>query len=326
MATQNQDRLRTHFSSAPDSAHSNRWDDLWKEGTFLPWDRGSANPALIDVLASRDRPQTSPDPNPTAGAPPPNSVSQGYASLPAPRNSTSERRARVLIPGCGKGYDIALFAAYGYDAYGLEVSEHAVQAARKYLEDPGKGPLEGEYNVQNEELGKGSMNVLLGDFFDNAWLKEVKGWEGDEGFDIIYDNTFLCALPPSLRPKWAKRTTDLLRSHKNDQSSSDDHTHDGMLICLEFPTHKPASSGGPPWSLPPTVHAELLKRPGEDIEYDEKNVVKTSEREEADNALVKVAHYTPKRTHNVGVIQGIVRDCVSMWRHKSDVSQRERWH
>jgi hypothetical protein len=101
---------------------------------------------------------------------------------------------------------------------------------------------------------------------------------------------------------------------------------DGMLICLEFPTHKPASSGGPPWSLPPTVHAELLKRPGEEIEYDDKGVVKATDRSEAENALVKVAHYTPKRTHSVGVIQGIVRDCVSMWRHKSDVCQRERWH
>lgn len=98
-----------------------------------------------------------------------------------------------------------------------------------------------------------------------------------------------------------------------------------MLICLEFPTHKPATSGGPPWSLPPTVHAELLKRPGEEISYDKGVVVKT-DRPEGEDALVKVAHYTPKRTHNVGVVQGIVRDCVSMWRHKSDVSERERWH
>jgi hypothetical protein len=28
---------------------------------------------------------------------------------------------------------------------------------------------------------------------------------------------------------------------------------------------------------------------------------------------VKIAHYTQKPTHSVGVIKGIVRGCVSMW-------------
>lgn len=36
MASQNQDRLRTHFSSVPDTAHSDRWDDLWKEANVRP--------------------------------------------------------------------------------------------------------------------------------------------------------------------------------------------------------------------------------------------------------------------------------------------------
>jgi hypothetical protein len=93
-------------------------------------------------------------------------------------------------------------------------------------------------------------------------------------------------------------------------------TPDGILICLEFPTHKPAKSQGPPWSLPPTVHHELLKRPGEDISYDDEGVVVASDRAENEKALVRVAHWTPKRTHNIAVINGVVRDCVSVWRHK----------
>jgi methyl halide transferase len=91
----------------------------------------------------------------------------------------------------------------------------------------------------------------------------------------------------------------------------------GVLICLEFPTHKPAASQGPPWSLPPTVHAELLKRPGEEIEYNDAGVVVATDREESADALVRIAHYVPKRTHGVGVINGVVRDCVSVWKHKS---------
>lgn len=330
MASQNQDRLRTHFASAPLADHANRWDSLWQSSTFLPWDRASANPALIDLLAIRDRPSCSPHPNPTPGAPGPNASSPGYASLPPARRADSSRR-RVLVPGCGRGYDVALFAAYGYDAYGLEISSHAVLAARKWLEDPGKESLEGEFRVADKEErlkqgGEGSAAVLEGDYFEKDWEKEVQGWHQDGGgFDVIYDNTFLCALPPTLRPKWAARTVSLLRKNdiKTDQNS--DTRHDsGVLICLEFPTHKPVSSGGPPWSLPPTVHAELLKRPGEDISYDESGVVVATDRTEAENALVKIAHYTPKRTHDVGVIKGVVRDCVSMWRHKSNMSDRER--
>ncbi len=103
------------------------------------------------------------------------------------------------MPGCGRGYDVALLAAHGYDAYGLEVSSHAAEAARKYLEDPGKGPFEGEYAVANEKVGKGAMRIVCGDYFEDGWLGDVEGWEGDEGFDIIYDNTV--SRGPNMRPE-----------------------------------------------------------------------------------------------------------------------------
>ncbi|KAF1837646.1 hypothetical protein BDW02DRAFT_595317 [Decorospora gaudefroyi] len=278
LASANQDRLRTHFSSGPENTHNNRWDELWREASFLPWDRTHANPALIDLLTTRTQPLASSDPNPSLGAPAPSSASPGYSTLPSALTLDGKRR-RVLVPGCGKGYDVALFAAHGYDAYGLEVSVHAAEAARKYLtsEGTGPGPLEGEYK-------------------------------------------FLCALPLSLRPKWAARMRGLLRR----PASSKQRNTGGVLICLEFPTHKPASSGGPPWSLPPLVHDELLKRPGQDIVYGEDGVVQKSDREESEDALVKVAHYTPKRTHEVGIIKGVIRDCVSMWRHKADCAEGER--
>ncbi|KAH7412072.1 S-adenosyl-L-methionine-dependent methyltransferase [Phaeosphaeria sp. MPI-PUGE-AT-0046c] len=295
MATQNQDRLRTHFAALDPLKHSAGWDSLWAEGTFIPWDRGYANPALIDFLASPSSPPTSSDPNPTPGAPRPDTVDGSGVQLPA-------KKGKVLVPGCGKGYDVVLLASYGYDVYGLEVSEHAAELANIYLSDPGKGPLEGEYAVKDANAGNGVMKCLLGDFFDNAWLKET----GGKTFDLIYDNTFLCALPPSLRPKWAERMVELL-------------SPDGILVCLEFPTHKPAKSGGPPWSLPPTVHQELLRRPGDDIIYNDDGTVVATDREESESALIRVAHWTPKRTHNIAVINGVVRDCVSVWCHKKHV-------
>lgn len=63
------------------------------------------------------------------------------------------------------------------------------------------------------------------------------------------------------------------------------------------------------------MHLELLKRPGEEIEYDDGGVVVASERSESESALRRVAHYTPARTHEVAVIKGVVRDCVSVWAH-----------
>ncbi|KAH9878063.1 hypothetical protein J1614_003280 [Plenodomus biglobosus] len=325
-----QERMRAIFDSAGPDDHPSRWDTLWETAEFLPFDRASSSPALIDLLKFRDRPSSSPVPNPTPGVPSQDCPSLGYSCLPPPIRKDGTRR-RVLVPGCGRGYDVALFAAHGYDAYGLEVSTHAADAARKWLERPGDGPLEGEYRAaQNEGPAKGrgwGKTVLLcGDFFSEEWQKDVTGWEEDGGgFDVVLDYTFQCALPPELKPKWAKRHASLLRLHDT-KADPDSKTrpNDGMLVCLEFPTHKPAKSAGPPWASPPLVYTELLKRPGEEITYGENRVVLATDRPEADNALVRVAHYTPKRTHQVGIVDGVVTDCVSFWRPKSQVAERQR--
>lgn len=44
-------------------------------------------------------------------------------------------------------------------------------------------------------------------------------------------------------------------------------------------------------------------------------MVVATDRSAGEGALVRVAHYVPQRTHDVGVIKGVVRDCVSVWRH-----------
>lgn len=159
--TPKQDRLKAHFVAHAPATHAQRWDALWSAGDFLPWDRGSANPALVDALRQR------------------------RDVLPSPKKDG--KRARALVPGCGKGYDVALFAAHGYDAVGLEVSQSAVGVAQEYLASPGEGPLEGEYGVADEAVGRGGVECLLGDFFEDDWLQGAGGL--GEGFDLIYDNT-----------------------------------------------------------------------------------------------------------------------------------------
>jgi hypothetical protein len=73
-------------------------------------------------------------------------------------------------------------------------------------------------------------------------------------YQLIYDYTFLCALSPDLRPKWASKMAELISS-------------DGILIALMFPIsdHK----DGPPYALNPDIYQELLGENFERIHFDE---------------------------------------------------------
>ena len=148
-------RLLQHFSHSTEK-HPALWDDLWIKGTFLPWDKGIPNPALIDILVQKVN---------LIGA------------------SSAENRKKALVPGCGRGYDALVLASFGYDAVGLEYSATAVAAAKAEHE---KSEAQNSYPVVNEQVGKGKVEFVQGDFFDEQWVKEV-GAEG--GFDLIYDYT-----------------------------------------------------------------------------------------------------------------------------------------
>ena len=46
------------------------------------------------------------------------------------------------------------------------------------------------------------VELLCADFF---------AFDAEGGFDFIFDYTFFCALPPSMRGAWGKRTAELLK-------------------------------------------------------------------------------------------------------------------
>ncbi|KAF4636924.1 hypothetical protein G7Y89_g1150 [Cudoniella acicularis] len=263
------ERLASHFKKHDPSQHGQRWDELWKEG-FVPWDKGFPSPALVDLLAERQD-----------------------LFEEAPKG----RRRKALVPGCGKGYDVLLLSAHGYDAYGLDVSKNALEAARKSEKVTSGNKV---YKTR-EGVQRGKVTWLAGDFFKDEFLKNV---EGEGAFDLIYDYTFLCALPPAMRPAWSKRQTQLLAP-------------EGRLVCLEFPTYKPPSTGGPPWALPPKIYMAHLSRPGEKIPYGEDGSLQESELgEPSEDGLVRIAHFQPTRTHQIGYSdEGKVTDWVSVWSH-----------
>ncbi|OQO06035.1 hypothetical protein B0A48_08623 [Cryoendolithus antarcticus] len=258
------EKLRQHFLDHPAEAQTSRWDALWKQQT-TPWDRSAPSPALIDTLVEK---------HDVLGS----SLQGG-------------KRKKALVPGCGRGYDVLLFASHGYDATGVDASETAIEACKAL--DEHQGSDESKYPIADSQIERGARAFMLADFFKDDFLNEAKTSQ----FDVIYDYTFLCALPPALRPKWAKRMAELLAPN-------------GHLVCLEFPLGKAPSTGGPPHGLSSDLYTELFKAPGGEVKYDADGYAVQSEGG-AGQGLKRVEHWAPARSHQVG--QGT--DRVSIWKH-----------
>jgi SAM-dependent methyltransferase len=122
----------------------------------------------------------------------------------------------VLIPGCGAGYEVRAFHEAGWQVTAIDFSPVAVERARS-------------------ELGALASCVVQGDFFTHHF--------GGKRFDLIYERTFLCALPPRLWPAYVKRMTELL--HPN-----------GKLVGIFLYGQQ---ADPPPYPLIPEKASELFR-------------------------------------------------------------------
>ncbi|KAJ5532654.1 hypothetical protein N7494_009206 [Penicillium frequentans] len=272
--------IQAHLANYKDEKYVDGWASLWeKNDVKLPWDAGFPNPALEDTLVKQRA---------TIGGP-----------MAEDAQGQSYRR-KVLVPGCGRGVDVLLLASFGFDAYGLEYSPGAIEACKKEEAENNSW-----YRVRDQAIGRGKVTFVQGDFFDDAWLQSIG--VPPNGFDIIYDYTFFCALSPALRPKWALRHTQLLAPSPK-----------GNLICLEFPRHKNPLAAGPPFPVSSEAYMEHLSHPGEDIPYDAKGLVKQDPlRAPSKSGLERVAYWQPERTHEKGQGEnGVIHDRVSIWRRR----------
>eukprot|EP00285_Hemiselmis_virescens_P008436 CAMPEP_0173379324 /NCGR_PEP_ID=MMETSP1356-20130122/2320_1 /TAXON_ID=77927 ORGANISM="Hemiselmis virescens, Strain PCC157" /NCGR_SAMPLE_ID=MMETSP1356 /ASSEMBLY_ACC=CAM_ASM_000847 /LENGTH=196 /DNA_ID=CAMNT_0014332641 /DNA_START=420 /DNA_END=1007 /DNA_ORIENTATION=+ len=136
----------------------------------------------------------------------------------------------ALVPGCGRGYALAALSKGGCArVHGLEISQTAVTRANEYLKGVGVGK---------------EVTVADGDFFAHA-----------ETYDVVYDCTFLCAIPPERREEWAVKMAQLIRPG-------------GVLVTLIFPVREgvePADGqigGGPPFAMSPKLVEKLLAPKG----------------------------------------------------------------
>ena len=119
-----------------DSTHPDFWTNRYIAGK-TPWDFGGVPGGLKSFLARSSGP------------------------------------GRVLIPGCGSGYEVQAFHQAGYDVTAIDFSPAAVDRAKSVL-------------------GVSAERIIVGDFFTHDFT------EGR--FDFIYERTFLCSMPPAAGP------------------------------------------------------------------------------------------------------------------------------
>jgi SAM-dependent methyltransferase len=94
-----------------------------------------------------------------------------------------DKKLCILVPGCGNGHEPEYLFRSGFkQVYVADISEFPLENFKKRVPD-----------FPPEQL-------LHGDFF------QLKG-----SYDIIVEQTFFCALDPSLRPAYAAKMAELLK-------------------------------------------------------------------------------------------------------------------
>ncbi|CAE6447736.1 unnamed protein product [Rhizoctonia solani] len=190
-------RVRALFAqSKSESERQEAWDATWREGV-TPWDAGMPQPPLRQVFETPI-----------------------WSDLGIPKSG------RVLVPGCGRGYDAIYLASQGYSVIGADISTTAISEAQKYLSSqPGAENIQVQYQVL--------------DFFKSPLLTK-------EPFDLVYDYTFFCAIPPELREHWGRRMAEIVKPG-------------GYLITLMYPIDPDrARNGGPPFPVDFEAYSAVL--------------------------------------------------------------------
>ena len=87
-------------------------------------------------------------------------------------------RGRALVPGCGRGHEVALAVEHGLDATGLDIAPTGVAEARAL------------YPHLAERF-------VVGNLFDPP--KEMRS-----AYDVVLEHTCMSALPPTLRADYRR--------------------------------------------------------------------------------------------------------------------------
>jgi SAM-dependent methyltransferase len=114
------------------------------------------------------------------------------------RNKDLIKPGKLLITGCGKGYDAVAAAKAGFDVTAVDFSPVALEHARELAES---------------ELVR--IKFVEEDIFTlgNEWL---------DAYDVVYEYTTYCAINPSRRKEFAQKISSFIKPG-------------GKLLALIFP-------------------------------------------------------------------------------------------
>lgn len=133
-------------ATEPDSGQTGFWTKRWDAGK-IPWDLGDIPVTLHTFLLAEQKP------------------------------------GRVLVPGCGSGYEVKAFRQAGYDVTAIDLAGAAVERARGLFPDL-------------------ADRFIHANFFKHDF--------GSQLFDLVYERGFLCSLPMTRWPEYAARMSSLI--------------------------------------------------------------------------------------------------------------------
>lgn len=155
------------------------WQEHFEKGR-TPWDRGGASPQLQAWIAE----------------------------------GLLQPGQRVLVPGCGRGWEVVALAALGAEVTAVDLAPAALAACAGLLKDAGL-----------------SATLVEADLLQ---------WQPAQPFDRIYEQTCLCAIHPDLWVRYAERLHAWLKP-------------DGQLALLAVQALRPGAQEGrvegPPYHL-----------------------------------------------------------------------------
>jgi methyl halide transferase len=138
-------------------------------------------------------------------------------------------RGHVFVPGAGSCYDAIHMSQIAESVTALDISPTAVERATTIARRDAVG---------SASLTANKLRILEGDFFTHRPTK---------AYDLVWDYTFLCALPLSMREAWAHKMFSLVAPG-------------GRLVTMIYPVG--TFSGGPPFAMTPEGVHNLLSKAG----------------------------------------------------------------
>lgn len=149
----------------------------------------------------------------------------GYVSpaLKAYFDTLNNPYQRILIPGGGNSYEAVYLLEQGFkDVTVVDISEVVCE------------------QLTEKHAAKG-LKVVCGDFFEHQ-----------QQYDLIVEQTFFCALHPSLRKRYVEKMGELLLTH-------------GQLMGLLFNRR---FEGGPPFGGSVEEYQKLFQNVGFQVAFD----------------------------------------------------------